>query len=95
LFSVLAPNLAISEDGLEKKKEQMIAPSAPGIVHRFQEGLHFALLKKAQQRLNNLGILDRAQKRPAEARKAFEEAMKIYEAFAKQDPDQSSPLLSG
>jgi hypothetical protein len=38
-------------------------------------------------------ILDRAQNRPAEARKAFEEALKIYEAFAKQDLDQFSPLV--
>ena len=38
--------------------------------------------------LNDLGILDRAQNRPEDARKAFEEALKIYEAFAKQDPDQ-------
>ena len=43
--------------------------------------------------LNNLGILDRARNRPAEARMAFEEAMKIYEAFAKQNPDQFSPLV--
>jgi hypothetical protein len=35
---------------VEKKKEQMIAPSAPGIVHGLQEGLHFALRKKVQQR---------------------------------------------
>jgi Tetratricopeptide repeat len=56
---------------------------------------HRALAKRprARKRLNNLGILDRAQNRPAEARKAFEEAMKIYEAFAKQDPDQFSPLV--
>lgn len=38
--------------------------------------------------LNNLGILDRYQKRMAEARKEYEEALKIYEAFAKQDPEQ-------
>jgi len=43
--------------------------------------------------LINLGILDRAQNRPPDALKAFEEAMKIYEAFAKQDPDQFSPLV--
>ena len=43
--------------------------------------------------LNNLGILNRAQNRPEETRKAFEEALKIYEAFAKQDPDQFSPLI--
>jgi hypothetical protein len=35
---------------IEKKKEQMIAPSAPGIVHGLQECLHFALRKKAEQR---------------------------------------------
>ena len=35
---------------IEKKKEQMIAASAPGVVHDFQEGLHFTLRKKAQQR---------------------------------------------
>jgi tetratricopeptide (TPR) repeat protein len=38
--------------------------------------------------LNNLGILDSAQNRMAEARKEYEEALKIYEAFAKQDPEQ-------
>jgi DNA-directed RNA polymerase subunit F len=43
--------------------------------------------------LNNLGILNRAQNRPEEARKTFEEALKIFEAFAKQDPDQFSPLV--
>jgi tetratricopeptide (TPR) repeat protein len=42
--------------------------------------------------LNNLGILNRAQNRPEEARKAFEEALKIYEAFGKQDRDQFSAL---
>jgi tetratricopeptide (TPR) repeat protein len=43
--------------------------------------------------LNNPGILNRAQYRPEDARKAFEEALKIYEAFAKQDPDQFSPRV--
>ena len=43
--------------------------------------------------LNNLGILDRAQNRPEEARKAFEEALNIYKSLAKQDPDQFSPLV--
>ena len=43
--------------------------------------------------LNNLGILNRAENRTEETRKAFEEALKIYEAFAKQDPDQFSPLV--
>jgi hypothetical protein len=43
--------------------------------------------------LNNLGILNRAENRPEETRKAFEEAMKIYDAFAKQDPDQFAPLI--
>ncbi len=38
--------------------------------------------------LNNLGILDHYQNRMAEARKEYEEALKIYEAFAKQDPEQ-------
>jgi hypothetical protein len=38
--------------------------------------------------LNNLGILDRDQNRTADARKEYEEALKIYEAFAKQDPEQ-------
>jgi Tfp pilus assembly protein PilF len=38
--------------------------------------------------LNNLGILDRYQNRMAEARKEYEEALKIYGAFAKQDPKQ-------
>jgi tetratricopeptide (TPR) repeat protein len=38
--------------------------------------------------LNNLGILDSDQNRMAEARKEYEEALKIYEAFVKQDPEQ-------
>jgi hypothetical protein len=38
--------------------------------------------------LNHLGILDSDQNRMAEARKEYEEALKIYEAFAKQDPEQ-------
>ena len=43
--------------------------------------------------LNNLGILDRAQNQPEEARKAFEEALNIYKSLARQDPDQFSPLV--
>jgi hypothetical protein len=38
--------------------------------------------------LNDLGILDSDQNRMEEARKEFEEALKIYEAFAEQDPEQ-------
>ena len=38
--------------------------------------------------LNNLGILDSDQNRMADARKEYEEALKICEAFAKQDPEQ-------
>ena len=37
---------------------------------------------------NDLRIPDRDQNRMAEARKEYEEALKIYEAFAKQDPEQ-------
>jgi tetratricopeptide (TPR) repeat protein len=40
--------------------------------------------------LNNLGILDIEQNRMAEARKEYEEALNIFEAFAKQDPEQST-----
>ena len=40
--------------------------------------------------LNNLGILDRDQRQTKEARRAFEEALKIYEAYAKQNPEQFS-----
>ena len=40
--------------------------------------------------LNNLGILDRDQHKTKEARRAFEEALKIYEAYAKQNPEQFS-----
>jgi hypothetical protein len=43
--------------------------------------------------LNDLGILDRAHNQPAEARKAFEEALNIYKSLARQDPDQFSPLV--
>jgi hypothetical protein len=38
--------------------------------------------------LNNLGILDSDQNRMADARKEYEEALKICGAFAKQDPEQ-------
>jgi Tfp pilus assembly protein PilF len=41
--------------------------------------------------LNNLGNLDWKQNRMEEARKAYEEALKIYVDFAKTDPDQFSP----
>ena len=41
--------------------------------------------------LNNLGSLDSDQHRTEEARRAFDEALQIYEAFAKQDPEQFSP----
>ena len=34
-----------------------------------------------------VGILDRDQNRMAETRKEFEEALKIYEDFAKEDPE--------
>jgi thymidylate kinase len=37
---------------------------------------------------NNLGIPDRDQNRMEDTRKEYEEALKIYEAFAKQDPEQ-------
>src|SRR6266404_1409626 len=37
---------------------------------------------------NNLGIPDRDQNRMEAARKEYEEALKIYEAFAEQDPEQ-------
>ena len=40
--------------------------------------------------LNNLGVLDRDQNRMEEARKDYEEALNIYEAFAKQDPEEFS-----
>jgi ABC-type branched-subunit amino acid transport system substrate-binding protein len=40
--------------------------------------------------LNNLGILDSDQHQKEEARRAFEEALKIYEAYAKQNPEQFS-----
>jgi hypothetical protein len=39
---------------------------------------------------SNWRPLHRAQNRMEEARKAFEEALQIYEAFAKEDPDQFS-----
>jgi tetratricopeptide (TPR) repeat protein len=40
--------------------------------------------------LNNLGILYSDQHQTEEARRAFEEALKIYEAYAKQNPEQFS-----
>ena len=39
---------------------------------------------------SNLGIPDRDQNRMEEARKDYEEALNIYEAFAKQDPEEFS-----
>jgi hypothetical protein len=35
--------------------------------------------------LNNLGFLDSAEYRNQEARRKYEEALKIYESFANQD----------
>ena len=43
--------------------------------------------------LNNLGILDRDRNRITAARKEYEEALEIYEAFAKQDPEQFSSAV--
>ena len=40
--------------------------------------------------LNNLGILYSDQHQREEARRAFEKALKIYEAYAKQNPEQFS-----
>jgi tetratricopeptide (TPR) repeat protein len=52
---------------------------------RLKHRLFYALLA-----LNNLGILYSDLHRTEEARRAFEEALKIYEAYAKQDPEQFS-----
>ena len=38
--------------------------------------------------LNNLGNLDRDQNHMEEARRAYEEALGIYQRFAARDPDQ-------
>jgi hypothetical protein len=38
--------------------------------------------------LNSLGILDRGQNRMAEARREYEKALRIYEDFAEQAPEQ-------
>ena len=40
--------------------------------------------------LENLGILANAQHQTEKARQAFEEALKIYKAYAKQNPVQFS-----
>ena len=40
--------------------------------------------------LNNLGILYSGQHQTEETGRAFEEALKIYEAYAKQNPEQFS-----
>jgi tetratricopeptide (TPR) repeat protein len=50
-----------------------------------------AYLPQVAMTLNNLGILDRDRNRITAARKEYEEALEIYEAFAKQDPEQFSP----
>jgi len=41
--------------------------------------------------LNSLGILDQGRNRMRAARKEYEEALKIYEALERQDPEQFSP----
>ena len=41
--------------------------------------------------LNNLGLFDSGKNRVNKARNEYEEALKIYEAFAKEDPEQFSP----
>jgi predicted lipase len=38
--------------------------------------------------LNNIGVLDTAQNRMNDARRAFEEALKIYRDSAKQSPER-------
>jgi hypothetical protein len=43
--------------------------------------------------LNNLGVLRSDEKRMAEARAAFEEALKIYRAFAKVAPATCEPYV--
>jgi len=43
------------------------------------------------QTLNNLGRLEADHNRMEEARKAYEEALGIYERFAKRDPEQFLP----
>ena len=43
------------------------------------------------QTLNNLGNLDSNQNRPEEARQEYQEALQIYEAAAKQNPERFSP----
>ena len=40
--------------------------------------------------LENLGILANAQHQTEKARQAFEEALKIYKAYAKHNPEQFS-----
>jgi hypothetical protein len=52
-------------------------------VHRYTGGY----LPYVAMTLNNLGLLDRDQNRMAEARKDYEEALAIYEAFAQRDPE--------
>jgi tetratricopeptide (TPR) repeat protein len=41
--------------------------------------------------LNNLGVLYRDENRMEEARKAYEEALQIYQAFAQIDPSRYQP----
>jgi len=40
--------------------------------------------------LHNVGNLDRDQNRTEQARKELDEALQIYEPFAKQDPEKFS-----
>jgi hypothetical protein len=44
--------------------------------------------------LNNLGIVDGAQNRAEEARKAFEEALKTYRELEQKNPESYLPYIS-
>jgi tetratricopeptide (TPR) repeat protein len=45
-------------------------------------------LPAVAETLNNLGLLDRDQNRMDEARRAFEEALGIYQRFVARDPER-------
>lgn len=53
-----------------------------------------ANLAGVAETLINLGVLDRDQNRPDEARQEFEEALQIYETLAKQDSQRFSADVS-
>ena len=68
----------------------LLAYSPTPIYRELAEKNRETYLPDVALALNNLGILDNDQHQTEEARRAFEEALKIYEVYAKRDPEQFS-----